>query len=68
MKVLKPKSLDLGAMQEELELATKQMKKATNDLQKSNIAYVEAEERYNQANKALINGVNVLRSTTKMNP
>jgi len=63
---VKAKSVDLGAMQTEVELSTKQMKKATTDLQKANIAYAEAEERYNQANKALINGINVLRSSTKL--
>ncbi len=64
----KSKSFDLGAMQEEVESATMLMKKATNNLQKANIAYAQAEERYSQANKALINGVNVLRSKTKMFP
>lgn len=61
-----PKSLDLGAMQAEVESATRQMKKATSDLQKANIAYAEAEERYGQANKTLLNGVNALRASTKL--
>lgn len=59
------KSVDLGAMQDEVEGATKQLKKATNDLHRANVAYAAAEERYGQANSALLNGVNTVRASTK---
>jgi hypothetical protein len=65
-KVPALKSVDLGAMQTEVEAATKAFKTAGTNLNKANIAFAEAEERYNQANRALLNGVNAVRAGTKM--
>ncbi len=66
LKSVQSKSLDLGVMQTEVENSTKDLKKKIAELQRANEAHAAAEERYIQANKALCNGMNTLRASTKI--
>ena len=60
------KSLDLGGMQEEVELSTVAFKKALTEYAKAGVTLEAAEIRYLQAQKALSAGVESLRAGTKI--
>lgn len=62
----KPNYLDLGVMQANLESAAKRMKKAQNQLALAQNEHIEAELAYDQANKALLQGVATVRENTKI--
>ena len=65
-KSAKAPSLDLGAVQNEVELSTITFKKALSELQKANRIATEAEERYIEAQRALASAFNMLRAQTKL--
>ena len=62
----KPKALDLGILQSDLEAAAKKYKVATLAAQRAVEASVAAEQEYDNAKKALAAGVAQLNAAVKV--
>lgn len=60
------KSLDLGALQDQMEKTAREYKAAKTNLQRAHDAYNKAEEAYLVAQKAVAAGVGQLAAQTKV--
>jgi hypothetical protein len=61
------KGVDLGQLQENMEVAAKNLTKAGNAYAKAKKVFEDSEEEYQRAKQSLVAGVDQLKASTKVN-